>query len=79
MIEQEDVIQATEDVLEKMRDVLERMEEQQEVIAEQEILIAEKEEYIEQLTSSRHYVDLLVVILFSYIYGAWFGVNMCPK
>ena len=79
MTHHEDIIQATEDTLEKMRDVLEQMEEQQEVMTEQETMIAERDEYIEQLTSPQRYVEMLVAILLSYMYGAWFGVYMCPK
>ena len=77
--QQEEIIEATENVLEKMRDLLDQADDKEMLIAEQERMIADRNEYIEQLTSSRNYLDLLVVILFSYLYGAWFGVYMCPK
>lgn len=76
---QKKILGVAEDTLEKMQDVLEQMEEQELLVAEQERMIADRDEYIEVLTSSCHYVDLLVVILFSYLYGAWFGVYMCAK
>ena len=79
MTQQEDILHATEETLEKMRDVLEQMEDQELLMAEQERMIADRDEYIEQLTSSQYYIDMLVVILFSYLYGAWFGVYMCSK
>lgn len=77
--QQEDILQSTEDTLEKMRDVLEQMKEQEELMVEQERMIADRDEYIDHLTSGHRYVEMLVAILFSYIYGAWFGVYMCSK
>jgi hypothetical protein len=48
-------------------------------VEEQEAFIASQDEYINHLLSPQRYVELVVVILMSYLYGAWFGVYMCPK
>jgi hypothetical protein len=62
-----------------MEEIVEEMEMLEEIVGEQEIELAEKNDYIEQLTSPQQYVTMIVVILMSYLYGAWFGVYMCPK
>ena len=64
---------------EALDDIAEEMDLMEEIIGDQEIELEEKNQYIEQLTSSRWYVDVVVAILFAYVYGAWFGVYMCSK
>lgn len=76
---QASLYQMSESARESMEQILEDMEVLEEVIEDQKELLAQKDQYIDELTSPRWYLDLAVVIFMSYMYGAWFGVYMCPK
>jgi len=75
----EDILEEHDDILNRHTDLVESVEELLEEVEEQETFIASQEEYINHLLSPQRYVELVVVILMAYLYGAWFGVYMCPK
>ncbi len=64
---------------EQMEEILEEMEQMEQTIEDQKVLLAEKNDFIDDLTSPRWYIEVGVVCLLSYLYGAWLGVYMCPK
>jgi hypothetical protein len=73
------LIEMSDIVREHTEEILEEVEALEELIDEQELRLAQKDEYIEQLTSPRWYIEMAVVCMMSYLYGAWLGVYMCPK
>ena len=83
-------IQMSKSIRESVEDILEEQEQRQSELAEsveelldeieeQELTITHQDEYINLLLSPQRYVELLVAVLLSYMYGAWFGLYMCPK
>lgn len=84
------LIQMSKSIRESVEDILEEQEQRQSELAEsveelldeieeQELTITHQDEYINLLLSPQRYVELLVAVLLSYMYGAWFGLYMCPK
>lgn len=75
--------ESVEDILEEQEqrqsELAESVEELLDEIEEQELTITHQDEYINLLLSPQRYVELLVAVLLSYMYGAWFGLYMCPK
>ena len=64
---------------EYMDEILEEIETLEQEIEKKESQLAQRDEYILELTSPRWYVEVAVVCMMSYLYGAWLGVYMCPK
>ena len=73
------LIEMSDIVREYTEEILEEVEAMEELIEDQELRLAQKDEYIGQLTSPRWYIEMAVVCVMSYLYGAWLGVYMCPK
>jgi hypothetical protein len=73
------LIEMSEIAREYMDDILTEIENLEEELDERELQITQKDAYIAELTSPRWYVELAVVCMLSYLYGAWLGVYMCPK
>ena len=69
----------SESAREYMEEILEEIETLEAELKEKEIQLAEKDMFIDDLTSPRWYVEMAVVCILSYLYGAWLGVYMCPK
>ncbi len=69
----------SETAREYMEEILEEIETLELELEKKDQQLAEKDEFIDDLTSPRWYVEMVVVCLLSYLYGAWFGVYMCPK
>jgi hypothetical protein len=73
------LIEMSDTAREYMEEILEEIETLEQEIQKKDIQLAEKNEFIDDLTSPRWYVEMAVVCLMSYLYGAWMGVYMCPK
>lgn len=72
-------LEMSETAREYMDEILEEIEMLEEELEEKTVQLAERDMYIEDLTSPRWYVEMAAVSMIAYLYGAWFGVYMCPK
>jgi hypothetical protein len=73
------LLEMSDTAREYMEEILEEIETLEQEVEKKNMQLAEKNEFIDDLTSPRWYVEMAVVCLMSYLYGAWMGVYMCPK
>lgn len=73
------LLEMSDTAREYMEEILEEIETLEQEIEKKNMQLAAKDEFIDDLTSPRWYVEMAVVCLMSYLYGAWMGVYMCPK
>jgi hypothetical protein len=73
------LLEMSDTAREYMEEILEEIETLEQEVEKKNLQLAEKNEFIDDLTSPRWYVEMAVVCLMSYLYGAWMGVYMCPK
>jgi hypothetical protein len=73
------LLEMSDTAREYMEEILEEIETLEQEIEKKNMQLAAKDEFIDDLTSPRWYLEMAVVCLMSYLYGAWMGVYMCPK